>query len=172
MFTTRIARSRILPKTTSHRFQRRHNHVVPLIINGKEVSNGENFPVIGPLTGTKIWDATAASRQNVDDAVTSAQAAFPAWAATKPSERRDIFLRAADIFVNRGEELGHYMNQEIGAGPDYQKFICGLAIEGLKDTAGRIAGALTGSVPCSTHNGMRAIVEKIPYGVVLGIAPW
>lgn len=74
--------------------------------------------------------------------------------------------------TRRKAELGEYMNLEIGANQDYQDFIISLAIEGLKDTAGRIAGACQGQVPESLHKGMKAIVHKRPYGVNLGIAPW
>ncbi|RSL89270.1 hypothetical protein CEP52_014950 [Fusarium oligoseptatum] len=94
------------------------------------------------------------------------------WSKTKASARRDIFLAAADILDKRREELGEYMHHEIGANQDYQDFILGLSIDGLKDTAGRIAGAVQGTVPESNHEGMRAVVYKRPYGVNLGIAPW
>lgn len=72
----------------------------------------------------------------------------------------------------RRSELGEYMHHEIGANQIYQDFILGLAIDGLKDTAGRISGAVQGSTPESTYEGMKAIVHKRPYGVNLGIAPW
>ncbi|KAF7552065.1 hypothetical protein G7Z17_g4586 [Cylindrodendrum hubeiense] len=97
---------------------------------------------------------------------------FPAWSRTKAFMRRDIFLAAADIMDKRREELGSYMHEEIGADQGYQDFILGLAIEGLKDTAGRIAGAIQGSVPESNYDGMKAIIYKKPYGVNVGIAPW
>ncbi|EFY86960.1 aldehyde dehydrogenase, putative [Metarhizium acridum CQMa 102] len=74
--------------------------------------------------------------------------------------------------AKRRKELGEYLNQEIGANQGYQDFIIGLSIEGLKDTAGRIAGACQGWVPESVHEGMKAMVLKRPYGVNLGIAPW
>lgn len=97
--------------------------------------------------------------------------AFPTWSVTKPSERRDIFLRAADIFAKLKEELSGYIREEIGASKEYQEFIIGLAIEGLRDTAGRIAGAITGQVPVSIHPDTSALVLKRPYGVIFGIAP-
>ncbi|CCF32430.1 aldehyde dehydrogenase [Colletotrichum higginsianum] len=145
---------------------------IPLVINGKDVVTETTFPKVGPLENKQIWTASAASEADAIAAADAAQAAFPAWSKTKPSRRRDIFLRAADIMDKRRVELGEYMRQEVGANQGYQDFILGLAIEGLKDTAGKIADACTGSVPDSIHDGMRAIVYKRPYGVVLGIAPW
>ncbi|EWZ27985.1 hypothetical protein FOZG_18313 [Fusarium oxysporum Fo47] len=60
----------------------------------------------------------------------------------------------------RRAELGEYMHHEISANKFYQDFILRVTIEGLRDTAGRIAGAITG-----------ATLESI-YQVVLRIAPW
>ena len=145
---------------------------VPLIINGQDVLTDTTFPKIGPLENNEIWTASGASEKDAIAAVDAAQAAFPAWSKTKPHQRRDILLKAAEIFERRRAELGEYMRQEIGANQGYQDFIIGLTIEGLKDTAGKIADACTGTVPDSIHDGMRAIVYKRPYGVILGIAPW
>ncbi|KID95860.1 Aldehyde/histidinol dehydrogenase, partial [Metarhizium majus ARSEF 297] len=148
------------------------HRTIPLIINGKDVISKTTFEAISPLTCKKASDCSSASQEHVQTAVAAAQAAFPAWAATKPSYRRDIFLAAADIMTKRREELGEYLNQEIGADQGYQDFIIGLSIEGLKDTAGRIAGACEGWIPESVHEGMKAMVVKRPYGVNVGIAPW
>jgi acyl-CoA reductase-like NAD-dependent aldehyde dehydrogenase len=145
---------------------------IPLIINGKDIVTDKTFPAISPINNEAIWNCSAVSQNHIDEAVSTANAAFPAWSKTKPSHRRDIFLSAANIMEKRREELLHYLHQEMGAGVDFQNFILGLAIEGLRDTAGRIAGAVTGSVPESIHEGMRAMILKRPYGVNLGIAPW
>lgn len=145
---------------------------IPLIINGKDVVTDTTFPKIGPLENKQVWLSSGASEKDAVAAADAAHAAFPAWSKTKPSHRRDLFLRAAEVMERRRAELGEYMRQEIGANQGYQDFIIGLAIEGLKDTAGKIADACTGSVPDSIHDGMRAIVYKRPYGVILGIAPW
>jgi len=173
MLSRSLIGKRLTPQKAIRAFQQRRSshYVVPLIINGRD-THGEEFEVKTPLTNTPIWNATAATAQNVEDAVASAQAAFPAWAATKHSERRDVFMRTADIMEKRRDEFTGYMHQEIGAGVDMQNFIFSVSVEGLRDTAGRIAGATTGTVPQSLHKGMRAMVEKVPYGVVLGIGPW
>lgn len=145
---------------------------LPLIIGGREVITQSSFPVISPLTGKEIWSSSSASRQDAIDAANAAEAAFPAWSRTKPSERRDIFLKAADIIEKRREELKYYIHHEIGADEGYQNFMLALSTEGLKDTAGKIADAVRGQVPVSNHDGMKAIIHRRPYGVVLGIAPW
>jgi acyl-CoA reductase-like NAD-dependent aldehyde dehydrogenase len=170
--TGRYTQKQLISSRRIYAQNRRGLHTVPLIINGKDVAMAETFPVIRCLKGAEIFRCSAASSQQVVDAVHAAKEAFPAWSATKPSERRDIFLLAADIFAKRKEELSSYIHQEIGASKEYQEFIIGLAIEGLKDTAGRIAGAITGNIPTSIHKDTSALVLKRPYGVVLSIAPW
>ncbi|UPK96369.1 hypothetical protein LCI18_007304 [Fusarium solani-melongenae] len=161
-------------QTRSHRGYRNIStkHTVPLVINGKDIKSSKSFPVISPLTGKEVWSMSCATKDHIDDAVENAHDAFTKWSKTKASARRDIFLAAADIMNKRRKELGEYMHHEIGANQDYQDFILGLSIDGLKDTAGRIAGAVQGTVPDSNHEGMRALVYKRPYGVNLGIAPW
>ncbi|KAL6915205.1 hypothetical protein FSST1_012965 [Fusarium sambucinum] len=148
------------------------NFSVPLIINGQQVHTSQSFPVTSPLTNKEIWSFSCAKHEHVQKAVQSAHNAFKDWSKTKASSRRDIFLKAADIMDRRRAELGEYMHHEIGANKFYQDFILRVAIEGLRDTAGGIAGAMTGAAPESIHQGMQAIVQKRPYGVVLGIAPW
>ncbi|RMZ84306.1 hypothetical protein DV738_g507, partial [Chaetothyriales sp. CBS 135597] len=145
---------------------------LPLIIGGKEVFTEKTFPVISPLTGKEVWTSSAASRKEAIAAAEAAHKAFPAWSKTKPAERRDIFLRTAAVIERRREEFNYIINQEIGASEFFQDFMLALSIEGLKDTAGKIADAVQGQVPVSIHDGMKAIIYKVPYGVVLGIAPW
>ena len=45
----------------------------------------------------------------------NAQAAFQIWSKKKPAFRRDIFLRAADLFDKRRKELMRFQKDETGA---------------------------------------------------------
>jgi acyl-CoA reductase-like NAD-dependent aldehyde dehydrogenase len=146
--------------------------VVPLQIYGNEVKTNTTFDVVNPSSGKVIWKAASASKEDVLKAVEAAQAAFPAWSKTKPSKRRDILLKAADILASRSEELGKYMMDETGSGEAFAGgFNIPTSVEMLKDIAGRII-TISGSVPACGEDGKSAIIYKEPYGVVLGIAPW
>ena len=147
-------------------------HIVPLLINGKEVANEHTFDVISPATGKLIWKASSVSTQQAIEAVEAAQAAFPAWSKTKPSFRRDILIKASDILRNRGEEICRYMDLETGSTPAKStNFGLPFSIELLRDVAGRIV-TVTGNIPVSRDDGRSALMYKEPYGVVLGISPW
>jgi hypothetical protein len=145
--------------------------LVPLFVNGKEVTTSTTFTVRNPSTGKDLWQSSSSSVDDAIKAVEAAQAAFPAWSKAKPAVRRDILLRAADVFEKRKEELGHYMKIETGAVDQFVDFIITITIDQLKDVAGRIS-AIQGFVPTLSEEGASAIVYKEPYGVILGIAPW
>ncbi|KAH8805278.1 Aldehyde/histidinol dehydrogenase [Xylogone sp. PMI_703] len=144
---------------------------VPLIINGRQVTTEMSFEVQNPSTGRILWKSSAASVHDATVAVDSAHSAFQAWSKTKPAYRRDLFLRAANIFEKRKEELGRYMTEETGAEDRFVDFNLISCIEMLRDLAGRIS-SIAGSMPTLSEEGAHGLIYMEPYGVVLGIAPW
>ncbi|KAF7361971.1 putative salicylaldehyde dehydrogenase protein [Mycena venus] len=146
-------------------------YTIPLLINGEEKTTTTTFPVDSPLSHTTIWSCSSASEADVDAAVAAASAAFPAWSKTKPAERRNILLKAADLLEQRADELKLHMQQETGSVEMFAAFNIGTTAEHIRDTAGRIS-AIMGSIPVCQDQGTSALVLKEPYGVVLGIAPW
>ncbi|KAJ4110322.1 hypothetical protein NW768_012082, partial [Fusarium equiseti] len=162
MLTTFIKRAAAQSSRRSPSLSKRYGSTatpptIPLIINGQQVHSSESSPVISPLSGKEIWSFSCANKNHVQEAVQNAHDTFSDWSRTKASDRRDVFLKAADIMAKRREELGGYMHHELGATKFYQDFVIGMTIEGLKDTAGRIAGAVQGFAPESTHEGMKAL---------------
>lgn len=143
---------------------------VPLIIGGKDSEGSRPFPVKNPA-GEVVWEATGASVQDAVKAVEAAEAALPAWAATRPAVRRDIFLRAADIFAQRYDEFVRYQVDETGADPVFIDWILKLTVDNLKEVAGKCS-LVQGSIPACDEDGRAALVLREPYGVILGIAPW
>ncbi|KAI3572765.1 aldehyde dehydrogenase domain-containing protein [Fusarium oxysporum f. sp. albedinis] len=147
-------------------------NTVPFIINGKDVTSTTTFPVTNPFNAKRLWDGSAAAVSDALRAVEAAQAAFASWSQTKPSFRRDILFRAADLFLSRKEELFTYQSQETGAGRQFMEININATAQILRDIGGRIEAAVEGSVPTTAEEGSHAIVVKEPYGVVLAIAPW
>ncbi len=147
-------------------------YTIPAQIGGKEVELSDTFDVISPSTGKLLHRCSSASIRDAINAVEVAQAAFPSWRDTRPGEKREIFLRTAEVVKRRAEELGKYMMEEPGSGHFFaETFNVGLAADILIDIAGRISG-LVGLVPTTADKGTSAMVWKEPYGVILGIAPW
>ena len=148
-----------------------HGQNIPLIINGESIQTSTTFEVHNPSNSEHVFTSSSAGVKEAISAVESAQAAFPAWSRTRPSHRRDILLKTADIFESRIEEMSVYVRDETGAPDMWGGFNAKNAIEMLRDCAGRIS-TICGSVPECADEGTSAIVYKEPYGVVLGIAPW
>ena len=145
---------------------------VPPQINGLEHPSDTVYPVVAPNTIDTCWYYAAADRNKALEAVSAAEAAFPQWSATKPAARRAIFLKAADILDSRAEEYGKFMQTEIGATVGFlQHYNVPKCADMLRDIAGRMV-TLAGSVPECAEGDRSAVVLKVPYGVVLGIAPW
>ncbi len=156
----------------THASNNAFDHVVPLLINGKEIINETTFDVVSPVSGKLIWKGSSVSKQQAIEAVEAAQAAFPAWSKTKPSFRRDILLKASDILKSRGEEVSEYMDIETGSPEGMSKYFnVPSSVEQLRDVAGRII-TVTGNVLVPAEEGKSALMYKEPYGVVFGIAPW
>jgi delta 1-pyrroline-5-carboxylate dehydrogenase len=145
---------------------------VPLLINGREETTPKTFPVISPYTNKPIWNASAATPEDAIRAVEAADAAFPAWSQTKPTARRDILLKAADLLEARLKSNAEYMRQEMGADVGASAgFVVPLAVRMLRDVASRIT-SICGSVPVVETEGQSAMVFKEAMGVILGIVPW
>lgn len=145
---------------------------VPAQINGQDTHFERSFEVRSPTSQKLLHHSTAASVKDALAAVDAAYAALGAWRNASATERRDIFLRTAEIVQRRSAELEQIMCDETGAPRGFAGgFNIPYSVSLLKDIAGRISG-ITGTVPSVDQAGSSAIVYKEPYGVVLGIAPW
>ncbi len=70
--------------------------------------------VFNPATGQVARQVALASRADVDAAVTAAQAAFPAWAATTPLARARVLFRFRDLLEQHTNELAAIITAEHG----------------------------------------------------------
>lgn len=147
------------------------NSTIPLWLDGEQITPESSFDITSPRTGEHLYKCAAASVDDAIKAVNSAQTAFETWSKTKPAQRRDIFLRAADIMLKRKDEFFQITHYETGEAEGMFGFEYNLAIEACKTVAGLLP-AIQGTIPTSRDEGKSVIVLQEPYGVVLSIAPW
>ena len=124
-----------------------------------------------PVTGAVATTAAAASPADARAAVASAAAAFPAWAATGPSDRRAILWKAADIMERRAGEFIDAMVNETGAAKMWAGFNAVTAAGMLREAAA-MTSQVGGEVIPADKPGTLAMAQARPRGVCLGIAPW
>lgn len=145
---------------------------VPLLIGGQHrpASDGRTFERRSPVTGEVVSVVAAASLADADAAVAAAQAAFPAWAALAPNERRRRLMNAAQALDERRETF-LAMAAETGAKANWYGFNVMLAANILREAAA-MTTQIHGQVIPSDVPGSFAMALRQPCGVVLGIAPW
>ncbi len=127
-------------------------------------------PVINPATGAVIGSVPHANRQDLQDAVDSAQAGFRAWRAYGPAKRADVMLRAAALLRERADAIAITMALEQGKllRDGKAEVLRGASlIEWDAQEARRTYGRI---IPSDA--GMRHMVFREPIGVVAAFSPW
>ncbi len=145
---------------------------VPLLIAGlaRPAADGRTFDRLSPFTGEVVSRVAAATLEDADAAVAAAHAAFPAWAALAPGERRLRLLKAAELMEARAPEFMAAAS-ETGAAANWYGFNVQLAAGMLREAAAMTTQILGEVIP-SNVPGSFAMGLRQPCGVVLGIAPW
>src|SRR5271168_700189 len=110
---------------------------IKLLIEDRDLdaSDGGVFERRNPLSGELATRAAAATLADVDAAATAAAAAFPAWAALGPGERRAKLMRAADVMETRVEDFIATIAAETGATAGWAKHNVRLGANMLREAA-------------------------------------
>ena len=142
-------------------------------IHGQRVAGNSlrSQPVTNPATGAVTGAVALANRADVDAAVASAAAAFPAWADTPPIRRARVMFKFLELVNQHKDELAHAITAEHGKvftdaqgevarGIDIIEFACG------------IPQLLKGDFTEQVSTGMDNWTLRQPLGVVAGITPF
>ena len=146
--------------------------VIGHFINGETKPDSNRAqPVSDPATGQVVQQVAMASAATVADAITAAQAAFPAWRDTPPAKRARTMFRFKQLLEEQADEIAAAITSEhgkvlddalgeFGRGVEVVDYACGIP-ELLKGEYSRNAGPKIDS--WSDHQ---------PLGVVAGITPF
>lgn len=142
------------------------------LINGERLDAGQRFQdVFNPATGQVTKRVALASKVTVEQAISAAQEAFPAWRNTPPIKRARVMFRFKELLEQNsakicqviGEEHGkisHDAMGELQRGIENVEYACG-APEFLKGEHSKNVGP---DIDCWS--------EFQPLGVVAGITPF
>src|SRR5271169_1648202 len=144
-----------------------------LLIGGKSVpaSSGKLADDVSPWDGEIYARVAAGTPADITRAADAAQAAFPAWSAMGAFERREIFLRAADVMAGRGEEAIAALAAETGASRLFSEYNLAFCVQVLREAAAAITRPM-GELLATSIPGAYSIAQRIPFGVVGAISPW
>lgn len=139
-----------------------------MLVNGKMTGGSRTVDVVDPATEEVFAACACASREEIEDAVTAAAAAFPAWSATSMDERRAVLIKMAEAIEANIESIARTLTREqgkptadaqgeVGGAAYFLRYYAGLEIpvELIEDSETR-----------------RIELHRRPLGVVAAIVPW
>lgn len=147
-----------------------------MFINGEWVDavDGESYPVHNPANGEVVDTVPKGNARDVEKAVASAQAAFPAWAQTSADERAEFLHKGIALIKENAHEIQSLLSAEQGkpvfeAAGELHHMLHGL--EYYAGLASKIRGAQA-PLPPSLGKNVYGIIVRRPVGVCAGIVPW
>src|SRR5262245_63931380 len=137
----------------------------------RAAKSGKTDEVVNPATGETIAEVASSDRDDVDEAVSAAAAAFGEWGGATPRARSEALLKLADVIDENQDELRALEVQNVGKPVSIIEFEFDLLIDNLRFFAGA-ARTLAGSAAGEYLEEHTSMLRRDPLGVVAGIAPW
>jgi malonate-semialdehyde dehydrogenase (acetylating)/methylmalonate-semialdehyde dehydrogenase len=136
-----------------------------------QAGSGATAPSYNPATGQVIGAVALADTHEVDIAVQSALAAFPAWSQTPPLKRARVMFRFKELFERDMDKLAAAITREHGKVVSDAK---GELVRGLEvvEYACGIPELLKGDYTEQIANGIDAWTMRQALGVCVGITPF
>ena len=89
--------------------------VVGHFINGNEIADDNRLlPVTNPATGEVTRHVAMATQKTVSEAISAAEAAFPAWRNTPPVKRAKIMFKFKALLEEHADEIVALLTNEHG----------------------------------------------------------
>ncbi|WP_117195054.1 aldehyde dehydrogenase family protein [Rhizobium terrae] len=136
-------------------------------------ASGETFTRIRPMDGKPGAELARGRAADIDAAVIAARTAFETgvWRRREPLERKRIMLRWADLIREHGEELALLETLDVGkpvlASLNVDVRLCADGIQYYAEMIDKMYDEIAPTGPNA-----RALVRKVPLGVVGAITPW
>ena len=131
----------------------------------------ERLPITNPANGEEVDTAPLAGPAEIDEAVQSAYAAFPAWRDTPASKRGEVLGTAAEAVLAAVEELAPLLTSEQGKPLREARMEIRRFVHTLEHYAGMAKNIRGGYVP-DLDEGTYGMIVRRPLGVVGAIVPW
>lgn len=159
-------------KSSSRRLPSEGISEVMNFVNGKfaKSESSRSLPVMNPSLGRQIAKVPLSTREEVDEAVRAARAAFPAWSATPIKERAQVFYRYKTLMEKYFQELAALIHEENGKTMAEAHAELERAIEVI-EFAASMPQLAAGEV-LEVSRGVECRVERCPLGVVASITPF
>lgn len=144
-----------------------------LYINGKyePSSSGKVVPSMNPATGDVFAEVHQANPSDAAQAVDSSWEAFKEWRKTRPGDREAVFIKAAELFAQRKDELVDVLVDETGSTLIKANTEVGHTIQHTLGMAGECR-RIGGETYWSDLPGVESYCIRRPLGIVHAISPF
>ncbi|MEH0108232.1 NAD-dependent succinate-semialdehyde dehydrogenase [Tersicoccus sp. MR15.9] len=132
---------------------------------------GPAYRSINPATGEVLAEFPTATDEDVERALTSAETAFQDWRRRTIEERAAVVTRVGQLFAERVDELAAIITEEMGKPLAEARDEVVFCAEIFGYFAER-GPALAADQEITASGGGRAVIQRRPVGVLLGIMPW
>ena len=142
-------------------------------INGSyaEFSQLDRMPIVDPANGNEVDTVPLCEAEEVNQAVNSAYAAYPAWRDTPAAKRGELVGEAAHAVLAAREELAPLLTAEQGKPLREARLEIRRFVHTLEHYAGLAKNIRGGYVPDLDEDAYGLIVRR-PLGVIEAIVPW
>src|SRR5450432_4633520 len=137
----------------------------------RDAENRRTFDDMEPYSGKIYAKVAAAGRKDMNLALTAATQAYPAWAATVPTQRAELLFKAAAIIKRRRSEIAEILAKETGSTISFATFQQDLLATTLEKGASW-AYENKGEVLQTNVPGTFSVGVRRPLGVVASFTPW
>jgi malonate-semialdehyde dehydrogenase (acetylating) / methylmalonate-semialdehyde dehydrogenase len=134
-------------------------------------TSGRQGPVFNPATGVQAKWVDFASQEELDAAVATAKAAFPAWRSTSLSKRTEILFRIRHLVDHHRKDIAALLTAEHGKVPSDAQGEVARGLENIEFACG-IPQLLKGGFSEQVSTGVDVYQIRQPLGVVAGITPF
>lgn len=146
--------------------------IVQHLIHGELVTKGERTAdVFNPSTGQAVRKVELASRATVQEAIDSANAAFPAWRNTPPAKRAQVMFRFKQLLEQNEARISQMISEEHGKTLEDAAGELKRGIENV-EFACAAPEVLKGEYSRNVGPNIDAWSDFQPLGVVAGITPF
>ena len=142
-------------------------------IGGASVAgaSGRSGPVFNPATGVQTAAVDFATVEEVDRAVQTAKAAFPAWRALSLAKRADLMFTIRELVHGRRDRIAELLTAEHGKTLNDARGEVTRGLEVIEFCCG-IPHLLKGAMSEQVSTGIDAYSIRQPLGVVAAITPF
>ena len=134
-------------------------------------TSGRQGPVFNPATGVQTHAVDFASAEELDLAVRTAKAAFPAWRATSLSKRSEILFTIRQLVHEHRRDLAALLTAQHGKVTSDALGEVARGLENIEFACG-VPQLLKGSFSEQVSTGVDVYSIHQPLGVVAGITPF